>query len=283
MRLFRLAFFVGFAATTVSAFAWNDFGHMVVADIAERTLKPEVRQRANVLLLLGGTTKTREFLTCACWADDSKNQQTGLWHYINYHFRADGKPSSLKPLEENVVWAIRKFSAVLKNKQAPDAERADALRYLVHFVGDIHQPLHSVARATETLPEGDRGGNDFKIVSPPNWKPAPRNLHFLWDMGCGLFGNIERPLDAKGRDEISEASQLAIKLNPEVQLAKQIANLDPEAWAEEGLALAKAKVYSLEEGKVPPPSYLEEGRKIALKQVALAGYRLGRLLNQLLG
>jgi len=273
-----------FAAFTLasSAFCWNDFGHMVVASIAERQLTFNAKQKLLKLLQIGGTPKTNELLTAACWADDTKTRENGLWHYINYHFRTDGKSTTLGPLEQNVVWAIQKFSADLKRASTPDAEKADALRYLLHFVGDIHQPLHCVARDTDDFPEGDRGGNEFKITSPKGMNPAPRNLHFLWDMGCGEFLQVDRPLNATGRDEISEAAELAIKLNPDSQMMKLVETSDPNAWAKEGLTLAKKTVYRLDEGAEPSAAYLQEGRKTALRQVALAGYRLGRLLNSLL-
>jgi hypothetical protein len=265
------------------ALAWNDYGHMVVVDIASRSLSYEAKQKMDRLLRIGGSAKTNELLTAACWADDIKSRENGPWHYINYHFRPDGKPSSLKPLEENVVWAINKFAAAIRSGQTPESEKADALRFLLHFVGDIHQPLHCVARDTETSPEGDRGGNDFKLLPPRGMKPAPRNLHFLWDMGGGLFGEIERPLTAKCREAIGETAELAIKLNPEMHIAGLIAQKDPAAWAREGLEIAKKSVYGFPENTEPPKSYLDLCQSISLKRVALAGYRLSGLLNELFG
>jgi len=278
----RLALPFAFLALPVQVLAWNDFGHMVVADIASRVITPATNDKIQALLKIGGTEKTREMMTAACWADDTRTRENGPWHYINYHFRSDGKPTNLGPAEENVVWAIRRFSSTLRNANAPEAERADALRYLLHYVGDIHNPLHCVARDTEAFPNGDRGGNDFKIQPYPGLRPEPRNLHFLWDMGAGEFPEIERPLTKAGREAIGEAAELALKLNPERQLASLLLITDPDAWAKEGLELAKAKVYKLDENAVPPKAYVETVRKEALRRVTLAGYRLGRLLNRLL-
>lgn len=281
-KVFRFALPCLCLAAAPWAHAWNDFGHMVVSSVAERQLTYNAKMKILQLVKVGGTLKTNELLTAACWADDTKTRENGPWHYINHHFRTDGKPTSHGPLPQNVVWAIQKFSGDLKNASKPESERADALRYLLHFVGDIHQPLHCVARGTDAFPEGDRGGNEFKILSPAGFDPAPRNLHFLWDMGGGEFPNVERPLDARSRDAVAEAAELAIKLNPDSKMMREIENMDPHAWAREGLALAKKSVYALEENKVPSRAYLEECRRISQRQVALAGYRLGKLLNSLL-
>lgn len=280
--LARLAFPLSLAAFAGPAFGWNDFGHMVVADIASRVITTATNEKIQALLKVGGTDKTRTMLTAACWADDTKNRENGPWHYINYHFRSDGKPTNLGPLEENVVWAIRRFSAELRNGALPEAQRADALRYLLHFVGDVHNPLHCVARGSDAIPQGDRGGNDFKILPFPGLKPEPRNLHFLWDLGGGEFPDIARPLNRDSLDQIAEASELALKLNPEQKIMDLLLVTDPDSWAKEGLQLAKTKVYGLTENAVPPNSYVEFVRKEALRKVAIAGYRLGRLLNRLL-
>lgn len=275
-----LPFFL--TALSAPALAWNDFGHMVVADIADRVLTANARTQVQALLKVGGTERTRDMLTAACWADDTRNRENGPWHYINHHFRTDGKPTNLGPAEENVVWAIRRFSASLRNRATPEAERADALRYLLHYVGDIHNPLHCVARDTDAFPQGDRGGNDFRILPYPGLRPEPRNLHFLWDMGAGEFPDIQRPLTKSGRDQIAEAAELALKLNPEGQILNLLRVTDPDAWAKEGLQLAKTVVYKLEENAVPPKAYIERVRQQTRRQVALAGYRLGYLLNRLL-
>lgn len=270
------------AFVSTSSLAWHDTGHMVVAEIASRRLTPHVRQEVARLLLIGGTDKTNEMLTAACWADDFKTRENGLWHYINYHFRTDGKSTSLQPEKENVVWAIRKFSDVLRSKESKDAEKAEALRYLLHFVGDIHMPLHNTARDTDAFPQGDRGGNDFKLVSPKGMKPEPRNLHFLWDFGAGNFPQVERPLTPDGRAKIGQIANNATRENSAAFLENQIKISDPEAWSLEGFEFCKAKVYGLRENEEPSAEYLAMVRKESLRLVSLAGYRLGNLLNELI-
>ncbi|HZH99179.1 MAG TPA: S1/P1 nuclease, partial [Fimbriimonadaceae bacterium] len=268
------------ALLPVSSFAWIDTGHMVVAAIAERDLKPAVRSKVIDLLKVGGTEKTRDLYGAACWADDTKTNENGPWHYINYYFKEDGSPGRGKPLEENVAWAINKFSKVLANRNAPKEERADALRYILHFVGDAHQPMHSVARETGAHPDGDRGGNDFKINPPGDMSPVPRNLHFLWDIGGGLFKRVERPLSPTGEQQIRELAAAIAKNNPR----KSVANLqeqDPFRWSKESFELAKSRAYKLEENARPGPAYLQSVRDISASRSAAAGYRLADLLNRL--
>ncbi len=159
MRNLRAVLLLTLIALAGSASAWIDTGHMVVASIAYRNLTPKVRQRAEELLKFVADEKSNTFITASCWADDHKNNADREWHYIDLHFRADGTPTAnRKPPTENVVWAIEKFSRVLADKRAKPEERGIALRYLLHFVGDIHQPLHCVARDTDLFPNGDRGG-----------------------------------------------------------------------------------------------------------------------------
>ncbi len=265
--------------STCTSFAWHDTGHMVVAEIAYRHLQPWARAMADSLLNVGGDAKTRSFVTASCWADDYKSQRDGPWHYINIHFRTDGKPATMKPLAENVVWAIRRHTEILRDRNALALDRANALRYLIHFVGDIHQPMHCVARDTEQFPEGDRGGNDFRVVSPEHLDPKPRNLHFLWDMGGGLFRSVKRPLDAQGAATLSRLADQAMRAHPRSDFAKELAVTDPEAWAADGHDLAVRIAYDMRENSVPNERYLKRCRELSLERVALAGYRLAVLLN----
>lgn len=279
----RFLLVIGSLLVSVAARAWNDTGHMVVASIAWQKLKPSARKEIERLLAIGGTPRTRSFLTAACWADDTRTRETGPWHYIDLHFRTDSRPTANQPDAENAAWAIRKFSAVLGDRTKADSERADALRYLEHFVGDIHQPLHDAARDTDEHPGGDKGGNLFAILAPPAFSGAayrPKNLHALWDTGCGLLiphyrrplsGNDERAINALGAAIVKSAGAISSSGD------------DPLTWAKEGLALCKSTVYDLEEGSVPDETYLARGASVSAKRLVQAADRLARLLNRALG
>ena len=267
--------------------AWIDTGHMVIATIAERGLKPKILAETERLLKIGGDAKNADFVTTSPWADDIRRQrpETGPWHYIDYHFRSDGKPDTNKPDAENAVWAIQKFSAILQDKTKSDAERAEALRFLIHIVGDIHQPLHATARDTDELPTGDKGGNDFRITAPPvfgDMTRPPRNLHSFWDFGGGLFRGEPRPLSSESKARIDA---LATKLTAEypAKAFKAVSDLNPDDWAKESFELSKTVVYDLKEGSTPSDAYVQKAQDVSGHRIALAGYRLARLLNQLLG
>lgn len=272
------------ALSTVSASsAWIDTGHMVVAAIAEKHLTPRARARAAELARIGTDAKTNTFVTCGVWADDFKTDRDRAWHYINLFFRRDGKPTSLKPEEENVVWAIRRFTKALENPKSSQAERAEALRFLVHFVGDVHQPLHAVSEVSNARPDGDRGGNSFTIGPVTGWSERPlENLHVLWDFGCGAFLPVRRPLDARGKEKIDRLASEIIRDFPRGKLPS-LSERDPMKWALESREIAKREVYRLREGRPVPEAYLKSGRETCRRQAAYAGYRLADLLNRLLG
>jgi hypothetical protein len=285
MRL-RPFLIAALAAATTAAHAWSATGHMVIAAIAKRDLTPYALSEANRLLKVGGDSRTDDFLTASVWADDIRNgkPETGPWHYINLHFRTDRKRVSNQPEKENAVVAIDRFVAILADRSKPDAERADALRYVLHFVGDLHQPLHAVARDSDAHPTGDRGGNDFRIqpaASMAGMSRPPRNLHALWDGGVGLFPYRDRPLTAADRAEIELQAETIVAALPRKSL-RGADDLRPMNWAREGLEGAKRLVYDLAEDSVPSEAYMRAGRALAAQRAALAGYRLAEILNRAL-
>jgi hypothetical protein len=286
MKPFRRLATILASVACASAHAWNDTGHMVIAAIAHRNLTPSAHSEAERLLKVGGTERTRDFFTASVWADDVRPEmrETGPWHFINFFFRADGKRPQGKPEPENAPVAIARFSAILADRARPDAERADALRFVLHFVGDIHQPLHSVARESEAHPKGDRGGNDFKIKPPRSFSyldRPPTNLHWLWDSGAGLFDSIPRPLSAEGRRRVEAQADTLIAALPE-RTFRNVREQDPMRWARESFETAKRVSYALPEDSEPSDQYLRAARAAAAQRATLAGYRLADLLNRTL-
>lgn len=264
------------------AFGWNDTGHMVIAAIAEKNLNPKAREAARKLCQIGTTDVTNGLWTVACWADDEKTDRDRHWHYTNEHFREDGRPSKNKPLEENVVWAINRFRVALGSDRSREEERAEAFRYLMHFVGDVHQPFHTLARDTDAFPDGDRGGNEFRISPITEWSKRPiTNLHILWDFGGGMLRNVDRPLDARGVEQIRNLADRIMREHPR-DATPGVERDDPTIWAKEGFAL-RDKAYDLQENAPVPESYLQRVQRICRHRIALAGYRLANLLNRALG
>ncbi len=270
------------ALAALPGLAWNAGGHGVIAQIAYTNLKPAVKAEVDRLLLVGVKEKWQNVIDAASWADAVRSKQNGPWHYIDWHFWEDGRKTTNKPDEENVVWALKTLAPKLADKSQSDAERADALRFIIHFVGDIHQPLHCVARDTDAHPDGDKGGNSFSIVTPPDLPDRIKNLHSMWDAGCGLFITSAKPGTPEARDEVTAlATTLSQQYTP-TKVIDMIKQRDFEAWSQEGLANAKQFVYKFPEGTAPSREYLDAGKTLSGKLGAVAGYRLADLLNRLL-
>ena len=169
--------FAALCLTTVtSALAWGQNGHRAVGEIAESHLTPWAA--AQVQALLGSESLAR----ASTWPDEIRSDDawdsSHSWHYINFE---DGQ--GLQDIERNpkgdVLEAMQRFAKVLTDDQASHADQVIALRFLVHFVGDIHQPLHA-GRGS------DQGGNEIPVI----FYREPTNLHTVWDSGLLAKENL---------------------------------------------------------------------------------------------
>jgi hypothetical protein len=139
-------------------------------------------------------------------------------------------------------------------------------------VGDLHQPLHTVSRITPELPKGDRGGNDVHFS-------AQLSLHHFWDDGGGLFVEIPRPLTPEGEKKLNDLATQIERQNPEDAQAR---NLDLQEWLWEGRTMAFQYAYAdVVPGQMPTAAYTQRTKQVCAGRVALAGYRLANLLNDL--
>jgi hypothetical protein len=269
------------AALACASYAWSDSGHGAIAQLAYRHLTPAAKKKFDELLKFGVEARHQTGPMAAVWADEyrSTTANTGPWHYINIHFRTDGKPVTMKALDENVVWAIDVFSKVLNDRRADNTKRAEAFRFILHFVGDAHQPLHNVARDTDKTPEGDRGGNEFAI-KPGNGLPSwNTNLHRVWDSGCGAF---ELPMRGGNPGFEQECAKLADRIEkayPLATLKEEVKNLNAMSWVKDGAKIARDFAYTAPEGGTPTIEYVKKGQDICNKRAALAAYRLAAMLN----
>jgi hypothetical protein len=195
------------------------------------------------------------------------------WHFVDTPFSPDQTPLPAVP-RPNAQTQIVAFRAVLASAQ-PDALKSYDLVWLLHLVGDIHQPLHAVNRITKAEPKGDAGGNFVKLFGD-----AASNLHSYWD---DLPGS-----ECKFCSDKVPCVNRAIVLGKtlEVVSSKEARDTDTAAWIHESFELAREKVYrdpiGIEDQLytiVPRSTYETEAYKLALKQVALAGARLAQVLN----
>jgi hypothetical protein len=245
------------------AASWGASGHSVVAEIAQRRLHPEALRR--IKKLLGGEVS---LASIASWPDHLTllRPNTVNWHFVNIPYDATGyvpaRDCGETPKGDCVINAIARFRAVLADKWAPKRKRAEALKFLVHFVGDIHQPLHSADR-------NDAGGNQVAVTFFGN----PMSLHAVWD-----YGIIDKHTFDWG-EYVRELEQNWIA-------GKDIAALQrgtPADWAMEAHKIAIDVVYVLPEDLKLDDSYYRRALPAVDRQLALAGLRLARVLNEAFG
>lgn len=306
-----LLFLVMVAAFVASVSAWDDTGHKLVAYIAWEQMSPQAREKAVKTLLsapedsdLGvfylqdsrsAAAKQRElFMIAATWADivrdkNFKNRSAkyhhGNWHYLDTFWReVDGKVELVPEMQsdkENALERLFAFDKVLRDASASDADKAIALAWILHLVGDIHQPLHDSGRVTKYDPKGDQGGNLFMLSPKGATGEARLNLHWFWDSIIGR--NVPRVNDACDSDYLPAIAQQMTKKFPFSKMQNRLKIGKFDDWQQEGFQIASTKLYptSLKFGEMPSENYKKQAFEIAEEQITLAGYRLGEMLNQI--
>lgn len=243
-----------------AAFAWWEKEHQIVAFIAEKNLSKSARKQ--VELLLDGESLS----DVATWADSIKSKpkwtHSRRWHYIN--LAPDQSIEKYKSFPAgDILWALDYFYQELQKQDNSKQVRREALMFFVHFVGDVHQPLH-VGKYN------DAGGNRVAV----NWFNSPRkhNLHRVWD---GLLTNTK--LTAK------EYAEKIDKVPKSQRILWQ--NSSFTDWAAESLLLNE-KIYDFgpEQGKkimALGRSYQQKNKPIANQRLNQAGIRLAYCLNRI--
>jgi hypothetical protein len=297
--------------------AWDDFGHMQVAAVAFKHLKQKTKARVAPLLrlnpryaswIVGASLHDRErvaFIRAATWADSIKSDRRykggkaddqsaptaaqnigygdlfahGYWHYVDLPFSPDGTPL-VEPTAPNAATQIPLLRTALGAAATSDEVRSYDLVWLLHLVGDIHQPLHCVSRFDAAQTEGDRGGN--KVAISGNTQPTlcddPRYCPFGPAVELHAFYD-----DITGSSYATAPAEKAAAALPEPD-PKQAAIADEQVWIQEGLALAQSAVYvaPIGTGAGPftiTPEYQAAAAKLGKERIALAGRRLANLLN----
>jgi hypothetical protein len=266
---------------------------MMVAFIAFQRLNSKAKAEARRLLAIpinpaGVTKKTLDFVHASNWADDLRPfpdfKPTLNEHFADFPFSVDGTsvPTDL-PDADNVIVALEQNVEILKTS-TDDNARAQALRFIIHFVGDIHQPLHCSTRVDRNHRDGDRGGNEFNVkVRDANGRTKTVKLHSYWDGGLDSFPKSGANFAPPPLNKIPSAASVAMKGNPATDPLLHLNNpTDFAGWAEESSDLAQKKVYDgLAPGGAPSAAYKREGTSIARRRVTWGGYRLAALLNSI--
>ena len=284
---FGLVCFILFTPTV--SLGWGAGGHMIVAQIAFGRLNPNAKAQVKTLLALpinpaAVTARSKDFVNAAHWPDDlrqfSEFDSFKALHFIDTPFSIDG--TALPPLPTpDIVQALQDNVNILKTSTDKNAQ-AQALRFIIHFVGDIHQPLHCTTRVSSANPQGDRGGNLVAIKVPgKNGTVKRTNLHSYWDGGLGTFPPTGANFRPPPLSSIPAAAARAKRGNPATDPALKLD--DPfnfSSWANESFILSKDFAYQgISNGSTPTAAYKSKGIKVARQRVAWGGYRLAALLN----
>lgn len=201
--------------------------------------------------------------------------QHDYWHYIDIPFTKDGSAVSGPP-NPNALTQLAILTMTLGDGAADKTLRSFDLVWILHLVGDLHQPLHATAMFGQGLPaEGDQGGNKVGVTAPG---AATINLHLLWD---GLLGGTDPGQTADPQDALDLTAAF-----PAAD-AKAASVIDPALWLIESFTLAQNVVYAKPVGSSAGPyaldqAYMDKALQTAKVQAALAGARLGNLLNDTL-
>jgi hypothetical protein len=242
----------------IPALAWGPEGHEVVALIATHHLSGTAQ--AEVARLLGGAAM---MVQESNWADEIRDRRrdTGSWHYVDIPLAARGYDTRRDcPQNDCVVAQIENDLRALSNRRLGDGARRDALRFLIHFAADIHQPLHAED-------DDDRGGNQVRVTIGR----YRATLHRVWD---------SEVVETQGHDAQDAADAIERSLSPQQRQAW--ASGTPAQWADEAHAIARDQIYPPLQGRHElrlPRDYAWRQAAIVRIQLAKAGLRLAWMLN----
>lgn len=282
-----------------SGFSWGPEGHRIVAKIAAKNLSPDVRKK--VAAILGSTETGLEaaMATAATWPDDGldkKKTKTDLWHFVDVPIAGQFSIGHLCDADNCVLNRIDEMSRRLRMNETnfklaapptkPRPMTSQELAFLIHFVGDVHQPLHAANN-------GDRGGNCEPLKTPILHAPFDtKELHAAWD---------DDEVRAVLKKENANEDTIALALFNRFKMGAQVPQLTPLDWARESNELAKKDAYdrlmipshnaplgtcdptikSTMENVDVTQQYLDGNVADVEVQLMRAGIRLSNILNQI--
>jgi hypothetical protein len=289
-------------------FAWNAFGHKVVAEIAWQQLDDATRQKIVDVLYrhprfaddfvrkmpedVATADKSIQdhwvFQQAATWPDLARKHDFDRphWHYIGSALCLDGRQNPLGNVSTdyptdtasdnyNVDQATKHCLAIVSDPDMDAEDKALAYSWVIHLVGDMHQPLHTCDLVCDYFPDGDEGGNKIPVVQG-------KNLHSLWD---NLLGR---------QSKMSDVAREVAKLKEQPELWQVDTKLDIDGWIAESHDIATSFAYSpailqavhdaTPGEKIEPISldedYLKQAGQVARRRVVAAGCRLSAILGR---
>lgn len=259
MLKYTLIFFLFFLSTIVilacESPEWGPTGHRTTGNIAEKYLTKKTRKQIEILL------QGESLAFVSTYGDeiksDNRYQKFRSWHYVNFPFNTQYQDSKKKP-EGDIIEGIKYCVTILKNQNSSKEDQIFYLKFLVHLIGDLHQPLH-VGRSE------DRGGNDIKV----KWFNKGSNLHRVWDSDMIDSWNMSYTELANNSKKLSK-EQVAAVMNGGI--------LD---WAYESQKLAQ-KIYSdASNSDKLSYKYSYENFSTVRDQLQKGGIRLAKTLNDI--
>jgi len=256
----KFIFFCGFVLS-LNAEAWWETGHKMVCDKAYELLTPSTIQILDPLIQEIGSFG--EACLWADWVKADERKETRSWHYINLPDSEQNIYKAKCPENGCLLFSMHEQIAILRDSSTSTQNKKEALWFIGHFVGDIHQPMHT------GYPE-DRGGNDHKLEFTDG---IPTNMHSVWD------GQIIEHMDSLfGEDYL--LINVAKKIN---KFLKNSHSEEIEAWAQESrdIAMLPSVGYRNNELKLVTNEYMESHFEIIQDRIALGAIRLSQTLNRI--
>jgi hypothetical protein len=270
---------LAFAASLAQG--WGPEGHAIVADMAQQHLTPAAAAEVASLLRLEGLDRLDQI---SSWADANREElpTTGSWHYVDIPLQADGYQSARDCPQGNcVVDRLAQFAHVLGDRSAAPQARLQALKWVVHLVGDIHQPLHAEDNR-------DKGGNAVQV----QFFGRGSNLHAMWDGGVIRHALRLQPGPDYSFDHTvvqADAMQLDSAITPAQRAAWASAGALPQldhlaaGWADESHRLAQQVAYvdiAKPSGEAWSQRYQDKAWPVVRTRLEQAAVRLAEVLNE---
>ena len=241
--------------------AWGRYGHRAAGKLAESRLSPAALKAVRELLEPG-----ESLADASTWADEVRRDfpRSGPWHYVNVPITEEKFDARFCSDSGCVISKIKEFRKVINDREVPRVKRQQALRFLTHFVEDMHQPLH-------VGDQHDRGGNDAQV----QFFGHGSNLHRVWDSGL---------LERAYIDDLALLKEITVLAGSAEAAGWSGGSV--ESWADESLDAAKRAYLQpdvdapLRMGAKLGQAYQDIHLPVACRRVTQAGMRLARILNE---
>lgn len=255
--LLLIPFFFFAKPSTDDAIFWGQNGHRVTGKIAEKHLTKKAKRNIDKIL------KGESLAFVSTFADEIKSERKyrefSPWHYVNMKLDQTYAEAEKNP-KGDLVTAIDKCITILKDENSSEEDRVFYLKLLIHFVGDLHQPMHIGQKE-------DKGGNDFQV----QWFGEGTNIHSVWDTKMIEAWNM---------------SYIELADNDKYLSKKQIESIEKGSvldWVEEIHQITKKVYASAKSGENLRYRYSYDHFAIVRSQLQKGGIRLAKILNEIYG